>query len=569
MPMRAVSEAQQSVNPSSAAREAALRLAIAVLATLLMLVLWRPTVVHAQTMSASKAAAQSVVAAHMPQPPADTPNEAQAGADTLSAAHVVRAGETLWQLAERYYGDGHQWQELAKRNSLVTTNVGKVLLVGMKLRVPAKAPPRERRVAATKASDIPDVARAPAVAPGSANPSAGQRVSTNATSLSAQTVGKSDDTPVAPRTTGARNENRKVPGTAASRVAQRGKLLASDSSAPAEANKAGASTSALASGSASSIASATEPADLSPSKRTMLGAYSAPDTGDQDGQLAPPRRRMGLVDRDRLREARKASETPTVFIRVVPDAAELNAQARGLATSGAPLPRRAEYEAAPFTIDDAALRKAGRLTRRVGAAAGSTEADPDRLFIADVLEVNAPAGAALAAGDRLVSVHLADGAGKGQHVATPTGIIRITRVESGKPVLASVQSQVGSIEQGQPLLVIQGSAASPSVRATTIAVNDIETTVRWIDGAESLPTIQSYVLLGAGAAQGVKVGDEFELHTARPMVKGKPVPANGEDRIARARVVRIGDRESTAIIVRHERSGIAVGVPARRVARVP
>ncbi len=590
--MRAASKAHPSLIPAStpapSAHEAASPLAVAVLATLLLLALWRPAIVHAQPMSAAKAAASNAAhgapasvknddaaapalstakpheapAAAASPAVAATSRDAQPATDTTSAAHVVRAGETLWQLAERYYGDGHQWQELAKRNALVTTNGGKLLLVGMKLRVPAKAPPREKRVAATKDADIPVVARTPAVPPVGANqPSAvASHIATGKATLAAQTAGKSDDAPAAPRTTGVKRDvKRNATATVSpTRPAEKARLMAADSTA-----------SALVTPTASTTASSSTTADVGPARRTMLGANSAPDISDKEGQLAASPTHMLLVGRDALRDARKASEAPTVFIRVVPDAAELDAQTREMTITDAPRPRRAEYEGAPFTIDDAALRKAGQLTRRVGAVAGSSAADPDRLFIADALELTAPSGVTLAPGDRLLSVHLAEGLTKGGHIAVPTGIVRVTRVENGKPVLGTVQSQAGSIEQGQPLLLVRGTAADPSVRASTIALNDIETTVRWIDGTESLPTIQSYVLLGAGSAQGVKVGDEFELHTARLLVKGNPAPSNGEDRIARARIVRIGDRESTAIIVRHERAGIAVGVPARRVARVP
>jgi len=251
-----------------------------------------------------------------------------------------------------------------------------------------------------------------------------------------------------------------------------------------------------------------------------------------------------------------------VFLRRVPDQAEVDAQARAISRIDAPAPRRGEYEGAPFSVETSMLSRGGRLLRRIGAPAGTSAKDPQRLALADQVEISAPVGVSLAVGDRLVSVQVHEVV-KGVSVAVPTGIVRVVKVEGGKPILAMVQSQTGAVQQGQSLLVIEGSAAPLSSRAAASASNDLATSVRWIDGTESLPTLQSYVLLGVGSAQGVHAGDEFELHTAKGPTTG------GEERIARARIVRVGTRESTAIIVKQERAEIAVGVLARRVARVP
>ncbi len=34
------------------------------------------------------------------------------------ASHKVVAGETLWSIAEKYYGDGFKWQQIAEANSI-------------------------------------------------------------------------------------------------------------------------------------------------------------------------------------------------------------------------------------------------------------------------------------------------------------------------------------------------------------------------------------------------------------------------------------------------------------------
>ena len=47
--------------------------------------------------------------------------------------HKVVKGESLWVLAEKYYGDGFKWEELAKENNLTEYS----LEIGQELKVPA------------------------------------------------------------------------------------------------------------------------------------------------------------------------------------------------------------------------------------------------------------------------------------------------------------------------------------------------------------------------------------------------------------------------------------------------
>jgi nucleoid-associated protein YgaU len=50
---------------------------------------------------------------------------------------VVEKGETLWSIAEKYYGTGFAWEELAKANNLTTSSP---IEVGQTLTIPAVTP---------------------------------------------------------------------------------------------------------------------------------------------------------------------------------------------------------------------------------------------------------------------------------------------------------------------------------------------------------------------------------------------------------------------------------------------
>jgi hypothetical protein len=88
------------------------------------------------------------------------PAQAAAAAASGTGTHTVRAGETLWSLAARYYGDGHKWRDLAAANGL-PAGAERGIAVGQVLRVPAggSAP-------VVPAASAPAAAAAPAAAGG-------------------------------------------------------------------------------------------------------------------------------------------------------------------------------------------------------------------------------------------------------------------------------------------------------------------------------------------------------------------------------------------------------------------
>jgi LysM repeat protein len=484
--------------------------------TLALLLVWRPAVVHGQEAEGS---IESVGEVALDQTK-----------DSTTAIHVVRAGETLWSLAARYYGDGHQWPVLARRNGMETKGP-EALEVGARLVVPGS--PQSRRAVAAPVSAAPVSAGTPKVSTSEAHskltvaPAATPLSTVRSSPLAVQTAGTPD-------------------------------ALAAGVTSTASVTKGRLPTQSGISGTV--VTSGTE---LSRSPDSVVAVADLSVSPPNDSLSVTVGTRIGLVDLADQEAARKSTELETVFHRDMPDAAEAERRTRAVLRPNVPASRQAEFDAAPFVLSQADLRKAGAITARVGSPGSTDAAYPQRANLTDLIEVRPPMGVKYTVGQRLVAVTSPTALDKRSVIAMPAGIVEIVRVESGKPVLAVLRRQSGRVEQGQRLLPATGTAA-PWMTAERLTASDVQTHVRWIDTHELQPTLQSFVLLGAGVAEGVQAGDEFGLFWRS--TKKRP---SQERLVATVRVVRSEAAGSSAVITRQYQSDIGSGLAARRIAKAP
>lgn len=504
--MRAQSKAQSAPLPASVARSHLRRVAVAVVATILLLFIWHPLVLTAQSAPIQ---------------------------DTATVRHDVKAGETLWSIATRYYGDGHAWRAIARRNGIPLAGDA-VIHVGMALSIPTRATVASAASAAAKLpapedTVTPAFVTAPAAAADSAM-LARRAAAYSATAAASASGGSTGTGSLAAQTRGKANAG--ATGVAASGASSTGKLTV----ASGRDRNAIQDTTPLAG-----------PSGLRPQVIPARMLVRSPA-------------RLGFLDATDARDARKPSDVPTVFIRQSLNADEAAAAAREALKPRPPAPRHGEYHSAPYPVPDTHWGSSGRIVRRIDAG-GPAQSEMLRLQLADEVEIELPGGVTASVGSRWLVVRKGILIAPGVQMALPTGIVQVTAANPGQPVRAYVRSQTGVIDVQQVLFPIVGAAARADLSLTRLQDPDIRTQISWIEDGTLLPSVLNFLLLSAGASEGVQAGDEFEIVG--------DADSEGLTRIAVVRVVRVGEFGSTAVVIRQSRSGIAVGARAQRSSRMP
>ena len=225
--------------------------------------------------------------------------------------------------------------------------------------------------------------------------------------------------------------------------------------------------------------------------------------------------------------------------------------------------RPGEYAAAPYVVADRRPANEAYIVGPVDIPALGLQSNAGfKLF--DRLYVSVP-DAQLRVGERFVvgrdNAEITD-LGR---VVEPSGVLRVDSLAGPGRAIAVLVQQFGTVATGQHLFAPGQSFEATTVRPVT-GEYPLAATLLWIQGSPKLPSIQTYVILGATEAHGIRPGDQFTLLDDRSRGDGRNALVEAT---ARVTIVRVTPFAATGIIVSQSQEGIHAGMPARLSAKMP
>ena len=226
--------------------------------------------------------------------------------------------------------------------------------------------------------------------------------------------------------------------------------------------------------------------------------------------------------------------------------------------------RPGEYEAAPYVVDEHARLQAGRVIGPVDRPALGLSSDAGyRLF--DRIYITVPPNIGVKVGDRVVVGKADETIADIGRVIEPTAIMRIDSLGGGSRAIGVIVKQFGTVVPGQSVVLPGQSFESTTVRPVAGSY-PLTAKLVWIQGSPRLPSVQTYVILAAGEAKGVRPGDQFTLLSDGNFSDGTRAPLSAT---AVVTVVRVTPFGATGIVVHQAQPEIKTGMPGRLTAKMP
>lgn len=226
--------------------------------------------------------------------------------------------------------------------------------------------------------------------------------------------------------------------------------------------------------------------------------------------------------------------------------------------------RAGEYDAAPYVADATRPLGAGRVLGAVETLALGLHSDAGLRFN-DRLYLSAPSGTSPRPGDHFVVARVRETiAGVGQ-IVEPTGILRVDSVSATGPAIAVLVKQFGAVVADQ-IVLPAGQSFEPTTVRPVEGMYPTAAKLLWIQNDPKLPSLQAYVIVGAGQASGVRAGDQFTLFDDPPAAA---IANTAPIATGLVKIVRVTPFAATGIIVDQTQPKIREGMPAHLTAKMP
>jgi hypothetical protein len=219
--------------------------------------------------------------------------------------------------------------------------------------------------------------------------------------------------------------------------------------------------------------------------------------------------------------------------------------------------RSGEWFTVPFVAAPGAPRGSGKVVAGIDVGPKGAHDAERRFQRYDRLVLTLPSDVAATVGNVVLLVRRGPDLRGGQ-VLLPTGIAVIDGVQNGMTT-ARLTRVFDDVQGGQAVVALP---AEPAM-ATSGAATPLESRIAWISGSAELPTLYGAFVIAAGAREGVREGDRFEV-----VAEGRRLDAETrlpETRSAIARVIRVTEYGATALIVSQEQPAVAAGMRVRRL----
>ena len=228
--------------------------------------------------------------------------------------------------------------------------------------------------------------------------------------------------------------------------------------------------------------------------------------------------------------------------------------------------RLGEYFASPFVWSAGGPGDGGVLEQATEMPAiAITQSDRPMQFLEPAF-VNLPNGAQGRIGDQFL-VYRLDSLIEGQgQVLVPTGVIKLVSAATNGRARAQIMKKFEDVFEGQPIMAFDTPQMKPGVRPVRVEFG-LATRVTWLNHNPVLPQTGSYLVLAAGAKDGLVPGDQLTLLRSRGAdSRGVALP---DEEVAVAQVTHVTQWGAGAIIIRTMQAGVTQGMKALVTAKMP